>query len=1065
MKSFIRTNFLALACVLAGFAGSTSVAMADGTETLGPPSIAIGQGSGAVAAGTGMFEQIGQPGAGRIDLNVPGTVVQALLYWEGFEDDAVGFDDTLTVRSATAKRAVTGTLIGGPTFFFNQNGVDNWSRTYRADITNLGLIQGGDNLLIVGGMSFGSRNNGVGLLVIYDDGTQADIQLRDGNDLAFINFAPTLDTTVPQTFNFAASSEDRVATMPMFFSSVTGPGSGGGPIRPTTIEINTGGQTYLYEDVLVSIDGPEWGTYTLEFTIPAGATSLTVQARSEDLLELPGAPLPASFAWSAAALVVPEASQCNGRIGDYVWYDGNAVSSNNIQDGNDTGIPNVTVNLLDAAMSVIATTTTNASGFYEFSADDAGAPLCAGQYFVDVVEATLPMGYTPVDPNGGGNPAATTANDSNGPLDLGAASVNLPTDSSEDVTIDFGYRSDCSGEIGDYLWYDGNAADRDDVQGPGDTGIDGVTVLLKNEMGDTVATTISGPNGYYNFSGLCMGNYTVEVDEMDLPMGYLPVTSNVGDPADDSNGSPASVSLSADDSQDFTIDFGYYSDCSGLIGDFVWHDLNRDGIQQPNEPGIDGVRLVLTDGMDNFVAETTSGPNGAYQFAGLCADTYTVTIDITTVPPGFTPTMAGEGMDVTLDSNDSPASVPLAMDDSEDTTIDFGYITPCEGVIGDYVWNDTNRDGIQGDPMDEPGFANYPVVLRDADTNEILQETTTDEFGFYQFMGLCAGNYLVEVATPDGFEPTDSLVGGPAMDSNGSPAAVTLPLDDSTDITIDFGFRELPNPSIDIRKQEEGPDSRTFQPGADVPFVIVVKNTGNTTLIGAKVTDALAADCVQNPLDLDGILSPGEEVTYSCTSFNVTSPFNNEACVSATDQETEAPVSDCDTSEVDLIDIDIRKQAEGPDTRTFASGTDVSFEIVVTNTGSVDLQDVVVSDVLAPACDRDIGFLAAGGSTTYTCTIPGLDASLDNEICVIGTENGGQLTTDDCDPSDVEIIDIDIRKQAEGADSRTFSSGADVTFEIVVTNTGDEDLINVTVTDPLLPACDKLIGAAGCGRD
>ncbi len=31
-------------------------------------------------------------------------------------------------------------------------------------------------------------------------------------------------------------------------------------------------------------------------------------------------------------------------------------------------------------------------------------------------------------------------------------------------------------------------------------------------------------------------------------------------------------------------------------------------------------------------------------------------------------------------------------------------------------------------------------------------------------------------------------------------------------------------------------------------------------------------------------------------------------------------------------------------------------------------------------------------------------------------------------------------------------------FEIVVTNTGDEDLINVTVTDPLLPACDKVIG-------
>jgi hypothetical protein len=39
-----------------------------------------------------------------------------------------------------------------------------------------------------------------------------------------------------------------------------------------------------------------------------------------------------------------------------------------------------------------------------------------------------------------------------------------------------------------------------------------------------------------------------------------------------------------------------------------------------------------------------------------------------------------------------------------------------------------------------------------------------------------------------------------------------------------------------------------------------------------------------------------------------------------------------------------------------------------------------------------------------------------------------------------EVPAIDIRKQAEGPDSRTINRGDDVTFEIAVTNTGDVDL-------------------------
>jgi LPXTG-site transpeptidase (sortase) family protein len=76
-------------------------------------------------------------------------------------------------------------------------------------------------------------------------------------------------------------------------------------------------------------------------------------------------------------------------LGDYVWGDANA---NGIQDAGETGIANVTVRLLDENGNELATTTTNASGFYSFT------DLTPGTYRVDFVP---PAGYTVSPPNQG----------------------------------------------------------------------------------------------------------------------------------------------------------------------------------------------------------------------------------------------------------------------------------------------------------------------------------------------------------------------------------------------------------------------------------------------------------------------------------------------------------------------------------------------------------------------------------------------------------------------------------------------------------------------------------------
>lgn len=268
---------------------------ADGTETLGPPSIAIADGTGVAAAGTGMNVQ---PSALTVEVPVGATVNQVLLYWEGFMATAVAGDDTIVVDGNT----VTGTLIGGPTFFFDPA----YASTFRADITGLGLVADGSTTLTLSGLDYSNVANGAGVIVIYDDGsTDAQIDIRDGSDLAFVGFGEPLKNTVAQTFTFDAAAFDRTASLDLFFASVAGTVSGG-TLRPTAIEITTSdgvtSDTTVLNNLLDSVSGGEWDSFTISVVIPAGTTSLTVQPFSRD--DLGTGLLPASFDWLAAAFAL-----------------------------------------------------------------------------------------------------------------------------------------------------------------------------------------------------------------------------------------------------------------------------------------------------------------------------------------------------------------------------------------------------------------------------------------------------------------------------------------------------------------------------------------------------------------------------------------------------------------------------------------------------------------------------------------------------------------------------------------------------------------------------------------
>ena len=299
--------------VLLGLSAVAGTALADGSETLGAPSIPISTGSALVAAGVGLHEQ-----PGTININVPEDAVvrQVLLYWHGTADgtaaDTIGDDEVRITDGVTAPVQVEGLQIGlTPSSLGSFNYI-----AYRADITALGLVKAGSNAITVDELDFSAAvvdaDNGAGLIVIYTDaaGALRQIDLRDGNDVAYIRSPAPLTDTVPQVFSFLPADYDRAAQLALFVTSVSDDG-----LRPTVVEFITdgpNGEVTQLNNQLGSFDGPEWDTLVASVSVPAGATSLSVEVQSRDLTD--SGLTPASLRWVAVASVLDYVDTECGRM-------------------------------------------------------------------------------------------------------------------------------------------------------------------------------------------------------------------------------------------------------------------------------------------------------------------------------------------------------------------------------------------------------------------------------------------------------------------------------------------------------------------------------------------------------------------------------------------------------------------------------------------------------------------------------------------------------------------------------------------------------------------------------
>jgi len=69
------------------------------------------------------------------------------------------------------------------------------------------------------------------------------------------------------------------------------------------------------------------------------------------------------------------------------------------------------------------------------------------------------------------------------------------------------------------------------------------------------------------------------------------------------------------------------SGCELSIGDRVWRDLNEDGVQDANEPGLAGIQVKLIEpATKNVIAMAITDGQGYYAFTSLCAGEYEVMV-------------------------------------------------------------------------------------------------------------------------------------------------------------------------------------------------------------------------------------------------------------------------------------------------------------------------------------------------------------------------------------------------------------------------------------------------------
>ena len=498
-----------------------------------------------------------------------------------------------------------------------------------------------------------------------------------------------------------------------------------------------------------------------------------------------------------AGFVIPAA------LGDYVWID---LNRDGIQDPDEPGVNGVRVRLytVDDSGKVsdapLAETVTAAQegkdGYYFFD------NLTKGRYVVEFDITSLrndlglyQYGFTTANQGAGDHPETADSDAKN------AVDGNDRIMRTDVITLDY-QQTDLTWDaglvyysaLGGYAYDDRNYNDVQDLGIP----LTGTKVSLYRVIDNVreeqpIATAVVDENGEYLFEYLLEGEYQVLFE---YPEGYQAVLPNIGgDDVLDSDVFETAPDLNSGYTQTIRLpanSISLHNDGGarlyGAIGDYVWLDANKNGIQDAGEEPVQNVTVYLQmrEGGSSIwkkVDTTTTNEKGYYVFESLKGGPdvdcqYRVCFDL---PGGSVITVPFAGTDRAADSNVQgfyldgwgyPSDVISIGYGQRDMTIDAGIVVT-SGNVGDYVWLDTNRNGIQDE--EDTGLEGIRVVLEYSPSGDVSDdtqwiqagETTTNEKGYYRFDELSEGYYRVKFQILEPYTITLVNQGDAALDSDG----------------------------------------------------------------------------------------------------------------------------------------------------------------------------------------------------------------------------------------------------------------------------------------------------------
>ena len=557
-------------------------------------------------------------------------------------------------------------------------------------------------------------------------------------------------------------------------------------------------------------------------------------------------------------------------------------------------------------------------------------------------------------------------------------------------------------ELGNYVWVDTNY---DGIQNDGDTGVNGVTVRLyqdldgdgvaepggddNGEVATTVTADFNGSPGFYLFPNLDPGDYFVVFDPTTIPAGFEFTTQNAGDDLLDSDADPISGIAEVT-----TLDAGE--------SDLSW-DAGIVEIVNPDIEIIKYVDKVVTTSTMHVIDfdELSAGDVVSTQYPG-------VTINAVNNRTGY-------------------QNAAMVFDSSNPTGGDADLGTPNQAFGGPGVGsgggsNETalgnilivSEDNDASDPDDEAQGGTFTFTFAEAVTiNHLdLLDIDSDE----------SGGSVVTVTTPTGQQTFAIPVAG-----NNSYQRLPIDVEDVTSLEVNFvssgAITELKYTFTESQKQwfdaNTPAEAVSFDVGETVEFSYHVTNPGDVSLIDVTLNDdnATPGDVLDDftplpvllgntgfnvgDLDQDNRLDPGEEWIYTAEiTATEAGLFTNIGDVIGTPVNDDGDVIGDDVADNDpanyevvgLPDVDIEKltnghQADLPSEAVeIAPGDDVTWTYIVTNTGTAPIAaaDVVVVDdngtpndssddfnpaFVGPDAGND-GILSVGEVWEYTRTEP-----------------------------------------------------------------------------------------------